>query len=53
MAAALAGVQAELVRLHALGPELASQLIPAQLRTMRELSTQLNQFEQEVSQLSL
>ena len=53
MAAALSGVQAELVRLHALGPELASQLIPAQLRTVRELSTQLNQFEQEVARLSL
>ncbi|MEK7311126.1 MAG: hypothetical protein AAB382_04070 [Chloroflexota bacterium] len=52
-AAALAGVQAELVRLHALGPQLASQLVPHQLRTVRDLSTQLAQFEQEVSKLSL
>lgn len=52
-AAALSGVQAELVRLHALGPQLASQLVPAQLRIVRELTTQLTQFEQEVSRLSL
>ena len=51
--AALSGVQAELVRLHALGPQLASQLVPAQLRTMRELASQLEKFEKEVSQLSL
>ncbi len=52
-ATTLAGVQAELVRLHALGPALAGQLIPAQLRSVRELSAQLTQFEQEISQLSL
>lgn len=51
--AALAGAQAELVRLQALGPDLAGQLIPAQIRTVRELSNQLAQFEQEVSKLSL
>ena len=51
--AALSGVQAELVRLHALGPQLASQLVPAQLRTMRDLASQLEKFEKEVSQLSL
>jgi len=51
--AALGGVQAELVRLQALGPDLAGQLVPAQLRTVRDLSTQLTKFEQEVSQLSL
>jgi hypothetical protein len=52
-AASLSGVQADLVRLHALGPDLASQLVPAQLRTLRELSSQLTRFEQEVSQLSV
>jgi chromosome segregation ATPase len=52
-AASLSGVQAELVRLHALGPDLASQLVPAQLRILRELSSQLTRFEQEVSQLSV
>jgi len=53
MIAALSGVQAELVRLHALGPELAGQLVPAQQRALRELSSQLSQFEQEVARLSL
>lgn len=53
MAASLAGVQAELVRLQALGPDLASQLLPAQQRTLRELSSQLTRFEEEVSQLAV
>jgi hypothetical protein len=53
MVAELGGVQAELVRLHALGPDLAGQLIPAQLRTVQSLSSQLTKFEKEVSQLSL
>ena len=53
MTAELSGIQAQIVRLQALTLAQAQPLIPSQLEAIRKLSSELNEFDQDLSKLSL
>jgi hypothetical protein len=53
MAAELSGIQAQIVRLQALKFEQAQPLIQSQVEAVRNLTTQLHEFDESVSKLSM
>jgi biotin operon repressor len=53
MSAELSGIQAQIVQLQALNVAQAQPLIPPQLEAIRKLLGELNEFDRDVSKLSL
>jgi len=53
MSAELSGIQAQIVQLQALSVAQAQPMIPPQLEAIRKLLGELNEFDQDVSKLSL
>ena len=51
LAAAMDGVLAEVIRLQAMGPDLAGKSIPALVRALRDQAEQLAEFEREAAGL--